>query len=233
MLPTWEALQVLGFLADPKVQWSDMAPGHSFDFGTFRLEVRFFYNLTFRKVASFSGLISGPRSITQISFEMPFEVESVEQCAAWIARNLDNQGAAQLRAPWLEMGREHQDTLPWVRRSAAYKARPHCYVQRDWARIAFKDLRNIAETADDQMIASFGFDGAVLTVQCGKHLIPIPAEGLAWPSRFTVPAAHLKNLPTRLMSERIGFSVFEGKLSIANRVFDALQERTSVVKPVD
>jgi hypothetical protein len=93
-LLTVDVLRQFGFVEDPKVQFSDLAPGHSFDFGNFELTAAFHLNLQFARVASFGGLIVGVNSLSQIDFEVPFLVESVEQCAAWIAWHLDGQGAA-------------------------------------------------------------------------------------------------------------------------------------------
>jgi hypothetical protein len=218
-----EALQQLGFGPDAEVKYSDLAPGQSYDFGGFKLTASFHCNLYLRESVSFGGLIVGRNSISQIEFEMPFFVESVEQCAAWIAWHLDHQGASHARAPWLEMGRQHLDTLPWVREAATYAARPQCVVDREWMRLALKKLKRVVAAGDTENLVSFGFDGAVLVIECGKEVIRVPAEGDAWPDSVIITVAEQRALPSRLSREKISVSVFKGKLTIGNRVY-AIQQ---------
>jgi hypothetical protein len=210
------------------VKHSDFAPGHSFDFGDFKLTVGFLYNRNFAKLASFWGLLStqGPSgltdSVSEISFEMPLEVESVEQCAAWIGWHVDRTGrtARGGRVAWLEMGRKHLVALPWLRQQASYDARPHCAAERDWVKVALKKLREMLKTADQNTNVSFGFDGTVMSIICGQQVIRLQAEGAAWSKSYRVAAANLRDLPKRLSARWVDFSVFEGKLSFGNRAYN-------------
>ena len=87
------------------------------------------------------------------------------------------------------MGRQHFDTLPWERGRAAYKARPLCIVEREWARVALKKLRQVLSKVGDDAIVSFQFDGKVLIIQCAEQTVPLPAEGAAWSSQFNLTVA--------------------------------------------
>ena len=76
LVPTLDVLRQFGFVEDPEERRSDPAPGHSFDFGSFKLTVVFYLNLKCQRVASFCALVVGKNSVSQIEFELPLLVES-------------------------------------------------------------------------------------------------------------------------------------------------------------
>jgi hypothetical protein len=164
------------------------------------------------------------RSIREVECEMPPEVESIEQGKAWVAWCLDNNVGGRKFEPvaapaWLAEGRQHLHLLPWERRSAAYAARPHCDVQRDWARVALKALGEQLSTVDDEGPVTFGFDGNVLTIRCAGKVNPMPTEGSHWTQSYSIRAGALRSVPKRLMSYNIQFSVWDEVLTIGNRCY--------------
>lgn len=222
---TWDVLRDLGFEPDATVI-SDVTPGLSFDFGTFKLSASSVVNMRFAEVILFTGVLATPRTLAEVSFEMPRRVKSREQCAAWIVWNLDESAGRLFTSArevlWLAEGRENQNLLPWVADLAAYNARPRCTVKRDWLRVALKTLGAILATARDEDTVEFGFDGAVLTMKCAGQVVALPAEGSSWHERFASPARNLQNLPKRLMSERLEVSVFEGRLNIGRNRYNGV-----------
>ena len=220
---TWDLLRALGFAEDPTLI-SDVLPGLSFDFGNFKLWAISGTNRHFVRVILLSGVMVTERSIREVECEMPPEVESAEQGKAWVAWCLDNNASRRRFEPvvapaWLAEGRLHFHLLPWKRRMAAYAARPHCVVKRDWARVALKALGEQLTTVADEAPVTFGFDGNVLTISCAEKASPMPAEGSPWTQPYSVRAGALRNLPKRLMSYNIQFSVWESVLTIGNRAY--------------
>lgn len=222
-VPTWDLLRSLGFAVNPTLV-SDVVPGLSFDFGNFKLDAICGANRHFVRVILLSGVMVTERSMREVECEMPPEVESAEQGMAWVAWCLDNGDTGRRFEPkiapaWLAEGRKHFHLLPWNREMAAYYARPHCFVQRDWARVALKALGDQLKTVDDEAPVTFGFDGNVLTISCAGNVSPMPAEGSPWTKRYSVRARALRDLPKRLMSSNIQFSVWESVLTIGNRAY--------------
>ena len=194
-----------------------------YDFGNFKLDANLGLNRQFRNVVHFWGNWSTGRTIGLIEFELPCEVDSRELCAALIAYNLDG---APADAGWLIEGRQNQDLLPWTVKSAAYEARPHCTVGRDWLRLALKTLADQLAVVGDNAPIIFGFDGGVFSMQCGEKMIALPGEGVAWPQQFTLPAGKLRHLPKRLMSEQISVSVWDSHLWIDRWRFSGVEDVT-------
>lgn len=226
-IATWDVLRSLGFEPDPGVM-SDEKPGLSYDFGNFKLAASHVLNRSFVPVVLFSGVLRTSRSLAEVRFEMARQVESREQCAAMIAWNLDRAAGGAFEpapdVPWLNEGRQNQDTLPWRRDLAAYQARPSCTVGRDWLRLALKTLTEMIAAAPDEAPVVFGFDGAVLTMKCTGQMVALAGEGSAWPTQYVVPARNLRRFPKRLARERIVVSVWDGRLTIGLWAYGGLED---------
>jgi hypothetical protein len=115
-IATYVALKALGFVEDKSIS-SDDPGGLSFNFGNLTLQASHCMNLRFARVVLFSGVMSTPRTISQVSCEMPQRAESMEQVAAWVAHCLDKQSGGKFHPSvpiaWLETGRQNQHLLPW------------------------------------------------------------------------------------------------------------------------
>ena len=225
-LQSWEMLKELGFMPDAAV-WSEIRPGLRFDFGNLILSagaVTTGWRLT--PVILFTGLMQGPNSIAEVQFEMPRTIENLDVCAAWIAWHLDQCSHKFFQpvrnAEWLVIGRSNKLLLPWVFDTVAYENRPACSVEREWARMMIKRLRSTSANAADNDPVSFEFDGILLKIRCGDCLIPGSARGKAWENRYTLKACQLRELPTRLKQSDVWFSIWDGKLSVANWSYEGV-----------
>jgi hypothetical protein len=224
---TWGLLPSLGFVADPRVI-SDWMPGMSCNFGNVKVSASCVMGRYFKEVVLFTGVLQTERTISEICFEMPLYVESLEQCVSWLVYGLDQSADNGIfkpakAVPWLEEGRKNRNALPWkqqwARESAAYAARPHCFVSKEWARIALKTLAEHLATIADDTPVTFQFDGEVLTIRCAGKVIAVAAQGNLWSQSFSIPAAMLRKFPKRFMETHIEVSIWESALKIGRRCY--------------
>jgi hypothetical protein len=234
-VPTMDSLRCLGFQPDPTVV-SDGCPGLSFDFGSLTLHASCCRNLRAAEIVFFTGVLSTPRSLAEVLFEMPRRVKSIKQCAAWIVWNLDQHADHRVFKParhvgWVEEGRTNHRLLPWVMSMAEYNARPQCIVQRDWLRLALKTLGEYLAALSDDAGIVFSFDGSVFSIRVDKKLIALPAEGSPWTVRFKVETRDLRRLPKRLVHEGIGVSIWESRITLGNYTYAGTLEGFGTTDP--
>jgi hypothetical protein len=110
------------------------------------------------------GVWRDANSISMVDFEMPLDVESLEQGAAWIAYGIGERFRPRHPTPWLADGRAWRDRLPWARRMEEYKVRPMCSVEKDWFRLAAKKLRSLADSASESDLVWLSFNGETLRI---------------------------------------------------------------------
>lgn len=230
--PTMDLLRGLGFQDDAEII-PDGGPGLSFDFGNLMLRASSCRNLRAAEIVLFTGVISTPRTLGQVHFEMPRRIESRKKCAAWIVWNLDqfSEFRKNQHIAWVEEGRKNQRLLPWVMSMAEWNARPQCSVQRDWFRLALKSLSETIAPLPDNAGVVFSFDGSVLSIRCDKRVIALAGEGSPWAVRFRVEAGALRRLPKRFMREDIGVSIWESRLSIAHWTYAGTIEGFAITAP--
>jgi hypothetical protein len=237
-IATWDVLRDFGFQIDAKVI-ADQQPGLSYDFGNFKLDACSVKNRWFVDIVLFGGIMATTRTLGEVEFEVPRLVQSKEECAAWIAWGLDNSADGGIFRParetdWLHLGRTQKHLLPWERNQEAqkkadenYRARPHCFVERDWLKLGLKSLEKyLMQVADGERL-DVDFDGKHLWLRLAKNSIVLPAEGARWEGHFTVPTARLHPLPKRLMSESIEISVWRGQFQIDQSWFDGVIKSVS------
>ena len=218
-IAVWDVLPGLGFQPDDAV-FSDVRPGLSFDFGNFKLSASCVTNLRADQIILFSGILSTPRTLAEVIFEMPRQVKSFRQCTAWIVWSLDRCSPGSRFQPgrpidWIEVGRQCQTLLPWVREMGAYNSRPSCLVRRDWMRLALKTLREHLSYLPDSVPVVFCFDGSVLSIRFEGQIVALAGQGLPWAVCFSIRAGELlRRLPKRFMHECIGVSIWESQLTI-------------------
>lgn len=226
-IPTWELLLYLGFVSDQSLI-SGIPGGLIFDFGNFRLAANQLINMRCQSVVLLDVVMTSSRSITEVACEMPLEVESWEQGVAWVTWCLDNHSGGEFRpahpVAWLNTGRQNRHLLPWEQQMAAYKSRPHCIVQRDWARVALRNLAEQLTTADDSAEITIQFDGEILTIRHTGKLIAMSALGNPWAHQYAIHAGALRRLPKRLMREMVGISIWETALIIDSYSFSGVVE---------
>jgi hypothetical protein len=229
-LPTWNLLRDLGFRPDYGV--SIIKDSLSFDFGGFQLSANKTLNRHFVEVIFLSGILAthrpsgGLQTLGEVEFEMPIEIQSRAQCAAWIAWHLDKDWDRNFiptyGVDWIVEGRQHLDLLPWLARAAAYAARPRCLVQRDWLRLALKTLSEKIETASDDDTVAVDFRDGALSFRCGEKVIALPAEGTSWPGGFLIPAGKLRNLPKRLLGWVSEVSIYKSQFTIGRHSYTGI-----------
>jgi|ERR1700676_3298826 len=232
---TVDLLRSRGFQPDPRVI-SDGCPGLSFDFGNLTLRASSCLNLRCVEIVLFTGVLSTPRSLAEIHFEMPRRIKSLKQCAALIVWSLDQHADQRVFKPswhvgWIEEGRENRRLLPWVMSMAEYNARPQCVVQRDWLRLALKTLGEYLASSSDNAGIVFSFDGSVLSIRFDKKVIALPGEGSPWTVRLRVEARSLRHLPKRLMRKDIGVSIWESRITLGNYTYAGTLEDSGATDP--
>jgi hypothetical protein len=232
---TMDSLRCLGFQTDPKVI-SDEYPGLTLDFGNLTLRASSCLNLRCVEIVLFTGVLSTPRSLAEVLFEMPRRVKSIKQCASWIVWSLDQHADNRVFKParhvgWVGEGRTNQRLLPWVMSMAEYNARPQCIVRRGWLRLALKTLGECLAALSNNADIVFGFDGSVLYIRSDEKVIALPGEGSPWAVRFRVEAKTLRHLPKRLMHESIGVSIWESRITLGNYTYEGTIEGFGTTDP--
>jgi hypothetical protein len=227
----WNTLQDFGFAPDESVM-SDVRPGLSFDFGNFTLCASAVMGKWFQPVVLFTGVLTTPRTMAEICFEIPRSPMAKELVAAWIVwhldRNSDSGRFTPKREPdWLELGRQNQHQLPWEIARAAYAARPHCTVNRAVLRLALNTLAKNLMEADASAPVIVAFDGRVLSFLCCGVETLMGATGEAWPHQYCALAKTLRErLPKRLMRPLVEVGVWESRLRIGRCLYDADEIKT-------
>jgi hypothetical protein len=207
----------LGFKEDWEAI-TDQRPAYYYDFGNLRLTADEVMSDSLVPCFHFGGVWRGANSISMVDFQMPLEVESVEQGAAWIAYGIGENFRPLHPTSWLSDGRAMRDRLPWVRRMEQYKMRPTCSIERDWFKLAGKKLRSLMDSVCESDLVWFEFNGETLKITgCGTTVI-VPATGRAWDSRVAIRAKQLDHLPKRL-TDPVVIAVWEGRLSIGRRAW--------------
>lgn len=233
----WHVLESLGFVPDDSVR-SEPPPGLSLDFGNLRLCAGQATVPGGERAVLLSGLLRSRMGWAEVLHELPGEVESFEQGVALIVWCLDRSASGRFQPPhdveWLERGRSYRSLLPWVRRLAEWESRPHCYAERDWARMAVRKLElGLVASADDEPVV-FAFDGHVLSIQVAETEIAISADGEAWAERYSIPASRLRRLPKRFSRPQVEFGVHQSHLTIGSWVYSGvLICRSGTASPVD
>lgn len=218
---TWDLMKSIGFTED-----KNRTDKLNIDFGNFELSAIFCCNLYGQEVVLLAGVMSTPRTITQIQDEMPWQVESYEQGLAWITWCLDQKSRNKkfepiISADWLLEGRKHFYLLPWEKKRIAreaelalYNARPQCFVHRDWVRVVRRKLLEYLEKLEDEEMVLFEFDGEILNIRNKIAIIAVPAEGNIWSNKYILKAKELRTLPKRLMNETVEFSYWNSTFTI-------------------
>lgn len=212
-----EVLPELGFEED-WTQIADRQPGYSRDFNQVKIRAVEIMSRYFQPVFSFWGTEVTSRSMGEISFEVPVEVESFEHAVAWITFCLDRSFQPLLESPsWLSQGREWADCLPWMQRQREYETRPQCRVEREWMRIAARRIGKALNGSNAGARVSISFDGSVLRIGSPGLEIALTATGPAWPAHYSVMLDDIHKLTRRLMQSEIEIGIWDGKLQVGRR----------------
>ena len=126
--------------------------------------------------------------------------------------------------------------LPWVIQGAKrklveapYRARPHCVVQRDWARLAIKTLASYLdplspEAVSDETPVVFFFKDSVLTIRCKSEVIALAGRGEDWPTKYVIRAGQLRQFPKRFKGSEVEISIWNAKLRIGDKLYAGVED---------
>jgi len=229
-ISTWDLLKSIGFTERENV-YSDNKKGLVIAIGKCHLYVTIGYNRWWQECALLTGVLSTPRTITNIETELPAKFESREEGLAWFAWSLDRRGELTNEFSQDELcgdlfealaeGRKHFHLLPWEKerieyekKRAEYEKRPHCLVKREWVKVGLRELANQLKLMQDEMLVVFQFDGEILKIIAADNFIAMPAQGKGWPNLYSIVAGNLRLLPKRLMNPMVDFSIWESRLLI-------------------
>jgi hypothetical protein len=140
---------------------------------------------------------------------------------------------AHVKLTWLAEGRAFRHLLPWEKERATrekelavYAARPHCYAEREWARLAVRSLAERLTDVADEVPVEFWFDGEVLTIRWADERLALAAKGERWPTGYSLPARSLRADPKRFKDQQVEFSVWKGALVIGRQRYEGVAELT-------
>jgi hypothetical protein len=212
---TWNLLPSLGFERN-----SSDTSRLSLNLGNLSLSVVEAWSPRSGSAVFFNGILATPRTISEVEFALPRQIESLKQCAAWIVWNLDQHAdgktfRAARQVDWIDEARQNRRLLPWVLSQAEFNARPQCTVGRDWLRLTLRMLREQLTSLPDNAIVTFSFDGTVFSIRCDSKVIVCPGEGSPWTVCFRVEAKTLRQQSKRrLMREYIGVSIWNSRVEL-------------------
>lgn len=231
VVSTWELLKELGFHAGTN---PNSVPDRELeiDFGNLTLSASLSMSRYFQPVVQLTGIIATRRTLAKIDDQLPLELESRELGIAILVWCLDQAGDGEFVPlkpfQFIAEGRLNRGLLPWERERAAYAARPYCSVARQWMRLALRTLGENLIECDAGTVCTFSFDGSALTIRCGEKPIIVAAEGVRWNETYSVKVEKPTSLPTRLMRDPVGISVFDGFLTIGNRRYTLIADDEAI-----
>ena len=179
-------------------------------------------NLSAQYVVLLSGVLNTDRWLSTIESQIPNDLESALEAAAWVSYALQSHRSELEPLPdWYVEGERHWDLVPPAReerayqeRQRAYEASPKCFIDRDYARPLRRNLLEEMSGLAGETEMTFRFDGRVLSIALCGRVHEVIASGDSWPSSYQVIVSPETMLPARFESSRVVVSVFEGYVSL-------------------
>ena len=173
-------------------------------------------------VVLLTGAFETARTLTIIESEIPSDLGSALEAAAWVSYALKSYRSQLEPLPgWFVQGELHWDLVPpaQMERAAresrrAYEACPKCFIDRDYARPLRRKLLEEFSWLAGETEMTFKFDGRVLSIDLGGRSHEVVASGDSWPSSYQVVVSPKTPLPARFTSPTVVVSVFEGCVSL-------------------
>jgi hypothetical protein len=210
---TRDVLERLGFTTY-QADFADEQPGYQYNFGNLLLKAVQHNDLSMRRVMQFSGHMTTRNRFGVIDFSLPLEVVSFEQGVALIAHYLGRKFTPIRPTPWLELGREWEDLLPWRMKQILYDNRPTCHADADWFRVAVKKLVACGELADGSQQFEVSCIGGILKFKMDDQTVALPVNAADWPESYIGRTKLLARISKRTPSQGVPISVWEGRLII-------------------
>lgn len=216
-------LREFGFAPDPAIV-SDPPGGLRYDLGPLRLRAGV-CQAPFGPTVQVWGVLATGRSVAEVNLQLPQNLSSPELAAALLSYHLDRisgpEAAGALVAPWLTLGRQNQDLLPWEVERVARELLPRCMVRRDWMKLAIRDFRAALPADSPEDVVRISFDGEVLRLTATGYRGIVPAEGRAWIEQYAVRTADLDGLPRR-WPDPVWLEYDDGRLRLGRRSIPAV-----------
>lgn len=193
------------------------APGTDavvYPFSNFDLFCTRTMNRFFRMAVRVHGVINTGIEVTEIDSEIPGHLESPLEAAAWVSYALKSYKRELGPLPdWFVTREENWELIPFVAEQRTYRARPHCRIDRDYARPLRRKLQEDISWLEGEAEATCSFDGRVLSINFDGRVYEVVARGDRWPSSFRVVVSPETKLPARFQFTEVDVSVFNGYLS--------------------
>ncbi len=238
-ISTIKVLEQIGFkqISNSKTSLFTSDYGLEFNFGNFKLRAFEGVNRYLMNVLIFSGVNNTIRTLSEIHFELPLEVESYEQGIAFISYYLGRGFQASIIPEWYYQGLQFKNLLPWEKELEAFRQNPSASIEHDYFKLIIRKMIKISSTAKEDDVTTFSFDGEILRIICADETIIAPATGKAWNEDASVKTQSLSFLPKRI-KYRNGHDIYlwGKKIHIDNRVFtpiNSLQSNINMNKTND
>ena len=221
--PTLDSLIALGFERRTTQGGLD---GVGYRFVHLDLDAVHVMNMYARYVVLLSGVINTGRTVATVESQIPGDLGSALEAAAWVSYALGSHRSELEPLPdWFVEGERHWDLVPLERelraaqeRRRAYEACPKCFIDRDYARPLRRNLLEALSWVAEEREMTFSFDGRVLSISLCDRVHEVIASGDSWPSSYRVMVSPETKLSARFMSSEVEVSVFEGDV-----LFDRLR----------
>lgn len=215
------SLRVLGF-ADRTPEYASTKLGY--DMGGWELSAQEMVNLSMVPIVNVTGLLHTQRILADIEIQMLQTFEQPELAAAFLVFSLDRHRDELTVLPdWWSLGEENLHLHPVVQERKrreehmkAWRARPHCRMEVDHARLFRRQLREVMKEMAGEDTAFLSFDGQVLRVSLAGKNIAVLASGEAWPHGVVWPLTSATKLPGRFKGGTVTLGFFENELDLEN-----------------
>ena len=216
--PTIDSLIALGF---ERRTTKAGIEGVGYRFAHLDLNAVHVRNLYARYVVLLSGVLQTRRSLAIIEDQIPNDLGSTSEAAAWVSYALRPHRSDMEPLPdWFFEGEKHWDLVPPARmvreaeeRQRAYLAAPRCVIDREYARPLRRNLLEQLPMLPEETGMTFSFDGRVLTMTLCDRVQEVVAYGESWASSYQAIVSSETKLPARFENTMVEVSVFEGHVS--------------------
>ena len=216
---TMRSLRALGF-TDRKPQYARTRIGY--DMGGWELSAQEMLNRLFVPIVSVTGLLRTRDILADIEIEMQQTFDQPEMAAAFLVFILDQHKRHLKTLPnWWSLGEANLHLHPIMQkrkqheeRMKAWRARPHCRIEVDHARLFRSQLRTAISELVGEECARLYFDGQVLRVTLAEREIAVLASGEAWPHAVSWPLSAKVKLPGRFNNDPVTLGFFDGNLEL-------------------
>ena len=196
--------------------------GAGYRFANLDLDALHAMNMYGRNVVLLSGVVETKRTVGLVESQIPDDVGSAPEAAAWVSYALQSYRSDLEPLPdWFVEGERHWGLVPPARlelaareRQLAYEASPKCFVDRDYARPLRRNLLEEISWLDGETELTCSFDGRVLRIVLCDRVHEVVARGDSWPSSYKVIVCPETTFPRRFTFSTVTFSVFEGHVCV-------------------